>query len=91
MELSQHFTLIFNPDVLRKKICQRRSLYTLRSYFKWLQITKRMNLRNKIMPAQEDSNRRTTTVIEEDGVEMARNHHRKCHLLSAGKSLLTVL
>ena len=38
-------------------------------------ITKRTELKEEILPDQTIQIR-TTTVIEEDGVELARNHHR---------------
>ena len=38
-------------------------------------ITKRIELREEILPSQVIQIR-TTTVVEEDGVELARNHHR---------------
>ena len=38
-------------------------------------ITKRIELREEILPNQVIQIR-TTTVVEEDGVELARNHHR---------------
>ena len=38
-------------------------------------ITKRTELKEEILPNQVIQIR-TTTVVEEDGVELARNHHR---------------
>ena len=38
-------------------------------------ITKRIELKEEILPNQVIQIR-TTTVVEEDGVELARNHHR---------------
>ena len=38
-------------------------------------ITKRTELKEEILP-NKTIQIRTTTVIEEDGVELARNHHR---------------
>ena len=38
-------------------------------------ITKRLEYREEILPSQVIQIR-TTTVVEEDGVELARNHHR---------------
>ena len=38
-------------------------------------ITKRTELKEEILPNQTIQIR-TTTVVEEDGVELARNHHR---------------
>ena len=40
-------------------------------------ITKRLEYKEEIMPNQV-INVRTTTVVEEDGVEIGRSHHRKC-------------
>ena len=40
-------------------------------------ITKRTELKEEILPNQVIQIR-TTTVVEEDGVELARNHHRHC-------------
>ena len=40
-------------------------------------ITKRTELKEEILPDQTIQIR-TTTVVEEDGVELARNHHRHC-------------
>ncbi|MEK9699268.1 MAG: hypothetical protein VW270_26050 [Candidatus Poseidoniales archaeon] len=40
-------------------------------------ITKRTELKEEILPNQTIQIR-TTTVVEEDGVELARNHHRHC-------------
>ena len=42
-------------------------------------ITKRTELKEEILPNQ-DIQIRTTTVVEEDGVELARNQHR--HVVS---------
>jgi hypothetical protein len=44
-------------------------------------ITKRLEYKEEIYPNQSISIR-TTTVIEEDGVELARNHHR--HVVHPG-------
>lgn len=44
-------------------------------------ITKRIELKEEILPNQTIQIR-TTTVIEEDGVELARNHHR--HVVHPG-------
>ena len=44
-------------------------------------ITKRTELKEEILPNQVIQIR-TTTVIEEDGVELARNHHR--HVVHPG-------
>tara|TARA_Y100000310_G_scaffold111241_1_gene109645 strand:- start:609 stop:860 length:252 start_codon:yes stop_codon:yes gene_type:complete len=44
-------------------------------------ITKRTELKEEILPDQTIQIR-TTTVIEEDGVELARNHHR--HVVCPG-------
>jgi hypothetical protein len=44
-------------------------------------ITKRTELKEEIMPDQT-IHIRTTTVVEEDGVELARNHHR--HVVRPG-------
>jgi hypothetical protein len=44
-------------------------------------ITKRTELKEEILPNQVIQIR-TTTVVEEDGVELARNHHR--HVLAPG-------
>ncbi len=44
-------------------------------------ITKRTELREEILPNQTIQIR-TTTVVEEDGVELARNHHR--HVVHPG-------
>ena len=44
-------------------------------------ITKRTELKEEILPNQVIQIR-TTTVIEEDGVELARNHHR--HVVAPG-------
>ena len=38
-------------------------------------ITKRLEYKEEILPNQVIQIR-TTTVVEEDGVELARNHHR---------------
>ena len=44
-------------------------------------ITKRLEYKEEIMPNQVIQIR-TTTVVEEDGVELARNHHR--HVVCPG-------
>ena len=44
-------------------------------------ITKRTELKEEILPNQVIQIR-TTTVVEEDGVELARNHHR--HVVAPG-------
>lgn len=44
-------------------------------------ITKRIELKEEILPNQVIQVR-TTTVVEEDGVELARNHHR--HVVNPG-------
>lgn len=44
-------------------------------------ITKRTELKEEILPNQTIQIR-TTTVVEEDGVELARNHHR--HVVHPG-------
>ena len=44
-------------------------------------ITKRTELKEEILPDQTIQIR-TTTVVEEDGVELARNHHR--HVVAPG-------
>jgi hypothetical protein len=44
-------------------------------------ITKRTELKEEILPNQTIQIR-TTTVVEEDGVELARSHHR--HVVSPG-------
>lgn len=44
-------------------------------------ITKRLEYKEEILPNQVIQIR-TTTVIEEDGVELARNHHR--HAVAPG-------
>ena len=44
-------------------------------------ITKRLEYKEEIMPSKVIQIR-ATTVIEEDGVELARNHHR--HVLCPG-------
>ena len=44
-------------------------------------ITKRTELKEEILPSQTIQIR-TTTVVEEDGVELARNHHR--HVVHPG-------
>ena len=44
-------------------------------------ITKRTELKEEILPSQIIQVR-TTTVVEEDGVELARSHHR--HVLVPG-------
>ena len=40
-------------------------------------IAKRLEYKEEILPNQV-INVRTTTVVEEDGVEIARSHHRHC-------------
>ena len=47
-------------------------------------ITKRTELKEEILPNQIIQIR-TTTVVEEDGVELARNHHR--HVVVPGQDL----
>ena len=47
-------------------------------------ITKRTELKEEILPDQTIQIR-TTTVVEEDGVELARNHHR--HVVHPGQDL----
>ena len=47
-------------------------------------ITKRTELKEEILPSQVIQIR-TTTVVEEDGVELARNHHR--HVVVPGQDL----
>lgn len=47
-------------------------------------ITKRTELKEEILPNQTIQIR-TTTVIEEDGVELARNHHR--HTVHPGQDV----
>ena len=47
-------------------------------------ITKRTELKEEILPSQVIQIR-TTTVIEEDGVELARNHHR--HVVVPGQDV----
>ena len=47
-------------------------------------ITKRIELKEEILPSQVIQIR-TTTVVEEDGVELARNHHR--HVVVPGQDL----
>ena len=47
-------------------------------------ITKRTELKEEILPNQTIQIR-TTTVVEEDGVELARNHHR--HVVVPGQDL----
>jgi len=47
-------------------------------------ITKRTELKEEILPDQTIQIR-TTTVIEEDGVELARSHHR--HVVVPGQDL----
>tara|TARA_B100000085_G_scaffold275885_1_gene294326 strand:- start:207 stop:473 length:267 start_codon:yes stop_codon:yes gene_type:complete len=47
-------------------------------------ITKRTELKEEILPNQVIQIR-TTTVVEEDGVELARNHHR--HVVAPGQDL----
>ena len=44
-------------------------------------ITKRLEYKEEILPDQTIQIR-TTTVVEEDGVELARNHHR--HVVHPG-------
>ena len=44
-------------------------------------ITKRLEYKEEILPDQTIQIR-TTTVVEEDGVELARSHHR--HLVNPG-------
>ena len=44
-------------------------------------ITKRLEYKEEILPNQVIQIR-TTTVVEEDGVELARNHHR--HVVNPG-------
>jgi hypothetical protein len=44
-------------------------------------ITKRLEYKEEILPNQVIQIR-TTTVVEEDGVELARNHHR--HVIHPG-------
>ena len=47
-------------------------------------ITKRIELKEEILPNQVIQIR-TTTVVEEDGVELARSHHR--HVVVPGQDL----
>ena len=47
-------------------------------------ITKRTELKEEILPNQTIQIR-TTTVVEEDGVELARNHHR--HIVVPGQDV----
>ena len=47
-------------------------------------ITKRIELKEEILPSQVIQIR-TTTVVEEDGVELARNHHR--HVVVPGQDV----
>ena len=47
-------------------------------------ITKRTELKEEILP-NKIIQIRTTTVVEEDGVELARNHHR--HVVHPGDDL----
>ena len=47
-------------------------------------ITKRLEYKEEIFPDQTISIR-TTTVVEEDGVELARNHHR--HVVHPGNDV----
>jgi hypothetical protein len=47
-------------------------------------ITKRIELKEEILPNQVIQVR-TTTVIEEDGVELARSHHR--HVVNPGQDI----
>lgn len=44
-------------------------------------ITKRLEYKEEILPSQVIQIR-TTTVVEEDGAELARNHHR--HVVAPG-------
>ena len=44
-------------------------------------ITKRLEYKEEILPSKVIQIR-TTTVVEEDGVELARNHHR--HVVAPG-------
>ena len=47
-------------------------------------ITKRLEYKEEILPNQVIQIR-TTTVVEEDGVELARNHHR--HVVAPGNDV----
>jgi hypothetical protein len=47
-------------------------------------ITKRFEYKEEILPNQTIQIR-TTTVVEEDGVELARNHHR--HVVHPGEDV----
>ena len=47
-------------------------------------ITKRLEYKEEILPNQTIQIR-TTTVVEEDGVELARNHHR--HVVTPGQDV----
>ena len=47
-------------------------------------ITKRLEYKEEILPSQVIQIR-TTTVVEEDGVELARNHHR--HVVVPGQDV----
>lgn len=47
-------------------------------------ITKRLEYKEEILPSQVIQIR-TTTVVEEDGVELARNHHR--HVVCPGQDV----
>tara|TARA_R100001443_G_scaffold100238_1_gene107556 strand:- start:6165 stop:6401 length:237 start_codon:yes stop_codon:yes gene_type:complete len=47
-------------------------------------ITKRLEYKEEILPNQVIQIR-TTTVVEEDGVELARNHHR--HVVVPGQDV----
>ena len=47
-------------------------------------ITKRFEYKEEILPSQVIQIR-TTTVVEEDGVELARNHHR--HVVVPGQDV----
>ena len=47
-------------------------------------ITKRLEYKEEILPNQVIQIR-TTTVVEEDGVELARNHHR--HVVTPGQDV----
>ena len=47
-------------------------------------ITKRLEYKEEILPDQTIQIR-TTTVVEEDGVELARNHHR--HVVVPGQDV----
>ena len=56
-------------------------LNLFRSRTSLMAITKRTELKEEILPNQTIQIR-TTTVVEEDGVELARNHHR--HVVNPG-------